>query len=62
LLAVVEARALLDSFYTSTHAGLRDRALIGLMVYSFVRIGAAFGMALPLGVDWSAYDREVSSK
>ena len=26
------------------HAGLRDRALIGLMVYSFARIGAALGM------------------
>jgi integrase len=31
---------------TSTHAGLRDRALIGLMVYSFARIGAALGMAV----------------
>jgi integrase len=28
------------------HAGLRDRALIGLMVYSFARIGAALGMAV----------------
>ncbi len=28
----------------STHAGLRDRALIGLMVYSFARIGAALAM------------------
>jgi hypothetical protein len=27
------ARALLDSIDTSTHAGLRDRTLIGLMVY-----------------------------
>jgi hypothetical protein len=35
-----EARALLDSIDVSTHAGLRDRALIGLMVYSFARIGA----------------------
>jgi integrase/recombinase XerC len=25
---------------------LRDRALIGLMVYSFARIGAAFDMAV----------------
>ncbi len=41
-----EARALLDSIDTSTHAGLRDRALIGLMVYSFARIGAALGMAV----------------
>ena len=30
----------------ATHAGLRDRALIGLMVYSFARIGAALGMAV----------------
>jgi integrase/recombinase XerC len=29
---------------TVTHAGLRDRALIALMVYSFARIGAALGM------------------
>jgi integrase len=41
-----EARALLDSIDTSTAAGLRDRALIGLMVYSFARIGAALGMAV----------------
>jgi site-specific recombinase XerD len=39
-----EARALLDSIDTSTAAGLRDRALIGLMVYSFARIGAALAM------------------
>jgi len=36
-----EARALLDSIDTSTVVGLRDRAMIGLMVYSFARIGAA---------------------
>ena len=41
-----EARALLDSIDTATVAGLRDRALIGLMVYSFARIGAALGMAV----------------
>ncbi|MGH7040086.1 MAG: site-specific integrase, partial [Stellaceae bacterium] len=41
-----EARALLDSIDTGNHAGLRDRALIGLMVYSFARIGAALGMAV----------------
>jgi integrase/recombinase XerC len=39
-----EARTLLDSIDVATHAGLRDRALIGLMVYSFGRIGAALGM------------------
>ena len=41
-----EARALLDSINVSTHAGLRDRALIGLMVYSFARIGASLGMTV----------------
>jgi integrase/recombinase XerC len=39
-------RALLDSIDVSTHAGLRDRALIALMVYSFARIGPAVGMAV----------------
>src|SRR5271157_629887 len=39
-----EARRLLDHIDVSTHAGLRDRALIGLMVYSFARIGAALAM------------------
>jgi integrase len=41
-----EARALLDSIDVTTHAGLRDRALIGLMVFSFARISAALGMAV----------------
>jgi site-specific recombinase XerC len=39
-----EARQLIDAINTSTFIGLRDRALIGLMVYSFARIGAALGM------------------
>jgi integrase len=39
-----EARALLDAIDVSTPVGLRDRALIGLMVYSFARIGAALAM------------------
>ena len=41
-----EARTLLDSIDVTTPAGLRDRALIGLMVYSFARIGAALGMGV----------------
>ncbi len=44
VLEPAEARDLLDSIDISTIAGLRDRALIGLMVYSFARIGAALGM------------------
>ncbi len=39
-----EARVLLDAIDVTMPAGLRDRALIGLMVYSFARIGAALGM------------------
>jgi site-specific recombinase XerC len=39
-----EARSLIASIDTATPAGLRDRALIALMVYSFARIGAALGM------------------
>ena len=44
VLEPAEARALLDSIDVETPAGLRDRALIALMVYSFARIGAALGM------------------
>ncbi|MGA2890840.1 MAG: tyrosine-type recombinase/integrase [Terracidiphilus sp.] len=44
VLEPAEARRLLDSIDTTTPAGLRDRALISLMVYSFARIGAALGM------------------
>jgi integrase len=44
-----EARAPLDSIDIATHAGLRDRALIALMVYSFARIGATLGMAIEDG-------------
>jgi integrase/recombinase XerC len=44
VLAPEEARALIDAIEITTHAGLRDRALIGLMVFSFARIGAALGM------------------
>ena len=39
-----EARTLLDSIDVTKPIGLRDRALIGLMVYSFARIGAAVAM------------------
>jgi site-specific recombinase XerC len=39
-----EARTLLDSIDVTTEIGLRDRALVGLMVYSFARIGAALAM------------------
>jgi integrase len=44
VLSADEARKLLDSIDPSSHAGLRDRALIALMVYTFSRIGAALQM------------------
>jgi integrase len=44
VLSPVEARQLLDSIESNTLIGLRDRALIGLMVYSFARVGATVTM------------------
>lgn len=44
VLAPEEARQLLNSIPADTVAGKRDRALIGLMTYSFARIGAALAM------------------
>jgi site-specific recombinase XerD len=44
VLTAEEARLLLDSINTQTIVGLRDRALIGLMVYSFARVSAVAGM------------------
>jgi integrase len=39
-----EARTLIDAIDVSSLPGLRDRALIGLMVYTFARVGAATSM------------------
>ena len=39
-----EARTLLGAIDTDSLPGLRDRALIGLMVYTFARVGAAVSM------------------
>lgn len=44
VLSASEARQLLDSIDTSTIIGLRDRAIIGVMVYSFARVSAVVGM------------------
>ncbi len=41
VLAADEARALLDSIDSRTVVGLRDRALIALMIFTFARVGAA---------------------
>lgn len=56
VLTADQARQLLDSIDTSDIIGLRDRALIGLMVFSFARVSAAVGMRVedyfPTGKRW----------
>jgi site-specific recombinase XerD len=56
VLAGDEARQLLASIDTSTVVGLRDRALIALLIYSFARISAALAMNVedyyPQGKRW----------
>src|SRR5208337_3795232 len=51
-----EAKKLLDSIDVSTIVGLRDRALIALLVYSFARVSAALAMNVedyyPQGKRW----------
>jgi len=44
VLTADEARALLDAIPIDTLTGLRDRALIGVMVYTFARVNAVIGM------------------
>jgi site-specific recombinase XerD len=44
VLTAEEARKLLDSIDVTTLIGLRDRALIALMVFTFARVSAAVGM------------------
>ena len=44
VLTPAETRALLDRIDAGTLVGLRDRALLSVMVYSFARVSAAVGM------------------
>ena len=44
VLSSEEARELLDSFDTANLVGLRDRALIALMTYTFARVSAAVAL------------------
>jgi len=44
VLTPAEARELLDAIDVESVVGLRDRALIAMMVYSFARVGAVLGM------------------
>ena len=56
VLTADEARQLLDSIDVSTVVGLRDRALIALMTYTFARISASVAMRVedyyPEGKRW----------
>lgn len=56
VLSPEEARALLDSIDTGHVVGLRDRALIAVMTYSFARIGAVVNMKVK---DYYAQGRRV---
>src|SRR6266851_612148 len=44
ILEADEARQLIESIDVSTPVGLRDRALIALLIYTFARVSAAIGM------------------
>ena len=44
VLQPTDARLLLDTINTSTLSGLRDRTLLGVLVYSFARVTAVVGM------------------
>ena len=46
VLTALEARQLLDSIDVDSLVGLRDRALIATMLYSFARVSAAVGMSV----------------
>jgi site-specific recombinase XerD len=56
VLVTHQARELLDSIDTSSVVGLRDRAIIGVMTYTFARVGAVVGMTVddyyPEGKRW----------
>lgn len=56
ILTAEDTRMLLDSIPTDTLIGLRDRALIAMMVFSFARIGAVLKMQVkdyyPNGKRW----------
>ena len=61
-----QAREFLESINTSSVVGLRDRALIGVMTYTFARVGAVVGMTIedyyPEGKRWWLRLREKGGK
>ena len=61
VLSADEMRELLAAIDTTSLLGLRDRALIALMGYTFARVGAATGMKVALD-EWSELRSEAPSK
>ncbi|MFO1152057.1 MAG: tyrosine-type recombinase/integrase [Rhodospirillales bacterium] len=61
-----EVVRLIESIPTDTLVGLRDRALIGVMAYTFARVGATVGMNVgdfyPQGKQWSLRFKEKGGK
>jgi site-specific recombinase XerD len=61
-----EVAELIESIPTNTLVGLRDRALIGLMAYTFARVGAALAMNVgdyyAEGKQWSVRLKEKGGK
>ena len=61
-----EARRLLDSIDVSHVVGLRDRAVLGLLTYTFARVSAAVGMKVedyyPRGKRWRVRLHEKNGK
>lgn len=49
VLSADEARQLLDSIDDTTVIGLRDRAVIGVMIFTFARVTAVVNMGVPAG-------------
>jgi integrase len=66
VLSPEEVRTLIDSIDITTPASLRDRALIGLMVFSFARIGAALKLKVEdfrqSGSGWQLHLHEKGGK
>jgi len=61
-----DARRLLERIDATTLVGLRDRAFVGLMIYTFARVGAAVAMQVrdfhPVGRRWRVRLREKGGK
>ena len=61
-----EAKTLLAAIDTTTLVGLRDRALIGILLFTFARIGAVAGMRVgdyyPVGKRWCVRLHEKGGK